>query len=254
MLIFFGYEMRKKDSGQFVVDMPLFYKHIGYVFNNEDLAIESITHPSTKRTSKDKSYERLEFLGDSILDMVISDEVYHMFKKSNEGELSKILSFLISREMCYRIGVDLNIAQFIILSNAAELNKEREVKANISNVVEAIIAAIYLDGGLEHAKSFILKNWMNQKHWGSNLLNIVVDSHDPKSKLQEISQGAYKSLPAYELMESIGPDHKPVFTVSVSVKNMKVNGSGSSKKEAEKNAAKKMIDLLCNNIAENKNY
>ncbi len=207
---------------------------LGYSFKDIRILQKAIIHPSVN--NKQNDYERMEFLGDSILGFVISNFLYTKYIDADEGVLSKMQSFLVSRKICTIIAKKLNIIDFFIFSSAAENNNERIEDANISNALEVIIAAIYLDGGIENATNFIINNWKDF----IDKQNIDYDE-DFKTKLQQFSQEKYKILPNYEVVDKNGSDHSPFFTVCVNVLKFSAIGKGKSKKNAEQEAAKQML-------------
>jgi len=219
-----------------------FEKHIGYIFKNKNLLIESLIHPSfikdnkINKVSTFSNFERLEFLGDRVLGLAISAIIYKKFSNSNEGDLSKRLSYLVQKNFLHKISVDLK------MHNILKYTFKKNEKMNISilaDSIESLIGAIYLDGGFLNAKKFI------KKIWGPYFDIKDQNIQDSKTKLQEISQQKLKKLPDYELIKKEGPSHSPLFTVSLKVLNLKkIKANGGSIREAEKNAAKIALQLL----------
>ena len=222
-----------------------FEKRIGYIFKNKQLLINSLTHPSylvDKKKIKSgitNDFERLEFLGDRVLGLAISAIIYRKFSQNNEGDLSKKLSYLVQKNFLHKISIKLKINNFL------KYNFKKNEKMNISilaDSIESLIGAIYLDGGFSNAKKFI------NEIWGPYLDINEQNMQDPKTKLQEISQQKLKKLPEYNLIKKDGPSHSPIFTISLKVLNLKkIKASGSSIREAEKNAAKIALELLNEN-------
>lgn len=216
-----------------------FLQEIGYSFKNSLLLEEALTHPSTRqsRNSKPFNYQRLEFLGDAILGMVISEMLFKAYDKQNEGFLSKQKAVLTSREYCYHVGKKINIADMLKLSSGEEKNGGRTLQTNIANAVESLIAAIYLDSkSIQKSRQFIKKYW-----------DIAPDktvSCDAKTMLQEWSQERFGTLPSYELITTQGPDHAPSFVAEVAIGDLKTKGVGKTKKTAEKMAAEKMLEKI----------
>ncbi len=213
-----------------------FEKVIEYQFKNKELLKSSLIHPSYVKDKKNKKinlyndFERLEFLGDRVLGLVIASILYKRFKNFNEGDLSKKLSYLVQKNFLYKISNNLDLEKILKYSFKKENNK-----LNISifaDAVEALIGSIYLDGGYKASLKFI------DKYWGP-YFNIKTSSfQDPKTKLQEISQQKLKKLPEYKLTEKKGPSHSPTFTVTLKALNLnRIKAKGSSIREAEKNAA-----------------
>ncbi len=219
---------------------------LGIKFSNKQLLEIAITHKSYA-IEKNKPFwnERLEFLGDSVLSCVIADYLYSKFPKSPEGHLSRIKSQIVSRQMLVKLAKELNLGKFILLSKGEENTGGRTRESNLANAIEAIIGAIYLDKGFEVVKNFILKCISNIK--------FSLDT-DYKSKLQEIIQARYSTLPVYKVVRETGPEHAKHFEVEVKVKNRILgSGSGKSKKEAEQSAAKKAVQLLLKEKTEETN-
>ena len=219
-----------------------FEHHIGYIFKNKQLLINSLIHPSflvdnkKKKTNIENDFERLEFLGDRVLGLAISTIIYKKFTKNNEGDLSKKLSYLVQKNFLYKISIDLKI------DNILKYNFKKNEKMNISilaDSIESLIGAIFLDGGFKNAKKFI------NEFWGPYFDINEQYMQDSKTKLQELSQQKLKKLPEYNLLKKEGPSHSPIFTVSLKVLNLKkITANGSSIREAEKNVAKIALSLL----------
>jgi ribonuclease-3 len=238
-------------------DYEPIYEAIGYRFQEQSIFREALTHPSSNLSKKNSmklleevgilpksltrtpiNYERFEFMGDRILSFVIAEAIFKKFKKKNEGEMSKIHSAVVSGKTSYEIGLKLGISDYIIMSEAEFKSGGAKNKSIIENVMEAIICAIYLDGGLPAAKIFIERFWLQA------ILDYSDADHDPKSLLQKWSQAKHKTLPQYDIISEEGMDHEKTFNISVSIDSHSAIGVGSSKKEAEKDAAKKMIEKL----------
>ncbi len=220
-------------------DLEQLQTYIEYRFSKIDLLIEAMTHPSYKasRGAGIKTYERMEFLGDSILGLVIAEYLF-MLSHENEGILAQKLSFFASRDYCFRVGKQIDIGQYLYLSKGEESNGGRSMRANIANAVESLIAAIYLDGGMEVAKNFILRFWQED-------MNKKPLTPDPKTTLQEWSQNHLKLLPQYILTQTEGFDHSPTFTTTLVLEGLpSVNASGGTKKESEKKAAQQMLEMI----------
>ncbi len=209
-------------------------KKINIKFKNLNLLKRSITHKSYDPIN---NYEKLEFLGDRILGLVISKKLLELFPDEKEGFLDKKLASLVNKNRCLEIAKSINLEKFILVGNKNTKSKiENKI---VSDSIEALIGAIYYDKGFDFAEKFILSHW-------EKLINLsettIVDS---KTKLQEYSLKKYKILPIYKLTSSSGPKHSPKFTISVRLKDTKVfEGIGSSKKLAEQNAAKKLLDNI----------
>ncbi len=209
-------------------------KKINVKFKNLNLLKGSITHKSYDPIN---NYEKLEFLGDRILGLVISKKLIELFPNEKEGFLDKKLASLVNKNRCLEIAKSINLEKFILVGNKNTKSKiENKI---ISDSIEALIGAIYYDKGFDFVEKYILSLW--EKFINLTEITIV----DSKTKLQEYSLKKYKILPIYKLTSSSGPKHNPKFTISVRLKDTKVfEGFGRSKKIAEQNAAKKLLDNI----------
>lgn len=195
---------------------------------------EALTHGSL---CEDRDYQRLEFLGDRVLGMVIASLLYDSYPDASEGQMSAWLNRLVSRENCARIARNMELAPYIRLGKQARDDGGRDSVNILGDVVEAIIGALYIDGGMEKACYFIEHHWMEQ------LSSIGQQPKHPKSALQESAAANNRKNPEYEIVERSGPHHDLRFTISVRIKNVgEASASGSSKREAEKRAAQKFLD------------
>ena len=215
---------------------------IGYIFKNKKLLINSLVHPSSFTDTKINKinvvndFERLEFLGDRVLGLSISSIIYGKFKENNEGDLSKKLSYLVQKNFLYKISTNLEMDRFLKFSS----KKNNKMNISIlSDSIESLIGALYLDGGFMSAKKFIKSTW-------DPYLDIEnINMQDSKTQLQELSQQKLKKLPEYKLVKKDGPSHSPTFTISLKVLNLKkIISSGSSIRDAEKNAASIALKLI----------
>ena len=211
-----------------------FQKKIGINFKNQKLLLKCFTHKSFNPIDNN---EKLEFLGDRVLGLIISQNLLKFFPHDKEGDLDKKLASLVNKNQCAIIAKSINLEEFILIKNSKNnLNIEKKV---LSDCLESVIGCIYLDQGLEIAEKFIIKNW--KKYLNKSLIT----ERDSKTKLQEYSLKLYKSLPVYKLLDNKGPRHKPLIKVSVRIKNSKnLIATGNSKKEAEQQAAKKLLANL----------
>ncbi len=210
-------------------------KILNIKFKKKELLLKSITHKSYDAVS---NFEKLEFLGDRVLGLVISRKLIELYPNEKVGILDKKLANLVNKEQCYEIGKSLNLHKFILMGNIKK-NLNFSEKKIISDCIEAIIGAIYLDKGLELSEKFILLNW-KKKIKSSNITSI-----DSKTLLQEYSLKKFKILPIYKLISNTGPRHNPTFKVAVKIKNSTfVEGEGTSKKNAEQSAADKILKNL----------
>ena len=217
-------------------------KIISYKFKDKKLLENALIHPSFITENKKKilkevsDFERLEFLGDRVLGLAISSIIYKKFNKNNEGDLSKKLSYLVQKNFLYKISTNLEIDRFLKFSS----KKNNKMNISIlSDSIESLIGALYLDGGFMSAKKFIKSTW--EPYLDIENKNI----QDPKTMLQELSQQKLKKLPEYKLVKKEGPSHSPTFTISLKVLNLKkIKCSGSSIRDAEKNAASIALKLI----------
>ena len=210
-------------------------KKININFKNKTLLKQAITH---KSYDKNINNEKLEFIGDRILGFVIAKKLLEIFPSDSEGILDKKLASLVNKNKCLEISKKFNLNKFIMTGNKQTKSYIIEDKI-VSDACEALIGAIFYDQGIKIVEKFILDLWSN------NISNSVETKVDAKTKLQEYSLKKFKILPIYKILNTRGPKHKPLFNVSVKIKNNKyVEGSGLSKKEAEQNAASKLLDKI----------
>ena len=213
---------------------------IGYSFKNKDVLKEALTHKSFAGEHRSaKHNERLEFLGDSILGAIVTDYIYNQCPHVEEGVLSKIKSNLVSRHNLYFWGKQMDLGAFIALGHGEIATGGRTRDSIISNAVEAVIGAIYIDGGYTAAEQVVLP-WVKTQH-------LTQDSGDFKSLLQEFVQKRSKHTPVYEVIQTVGPEHDKVFTVRVSLDGKELGiGKGRNKKQAEQSAAQAAFEHLKN--------
>ena len=210
-------------------------KKINIKFKNINLLINSLTH---KSFNADKNYEKLEFLGDRVLGLVIAKKLLEIYPNDNEGILDKKFASLVNKRTCLLIAKKLGIEKFILILNSTKNKSNIEDKV-LSDTCEAIIGSIYLDKGFNVAENFILRLWKDE------IDKSVITIIDAKTKLQEYSLKNFKKLPIYKLISNTGPRHKPLIKVSVKLSNGKIYfGEGKSKKNAEQIAATLCLDNL----------
>ena len=225
-------------KGQSVNWSPL-YRVIKYQFRNEDLLAQAMTHRSALQfRGRWMSNERLEFLGDAVLGFVVTDELYKKFPEGNEGDLTKAKSILVSRESLAQQGKNLDLGRYLILGRGEERSGGRNRRSILSNAYEALIGAIYLDGGVSAVRTLIKRDILI----GLDSLVSNKFHHNYKSWLLEFVQASGHVSPKYRVLEETGPDHHKKFTVEVLVGSESMGiGSGPSKKRAEKAAAREAI-------------
>ena len=208
---------------------------INIKFKNKKLLSLSLIHKSFDILSNN---EKLEFLGDRVLALVLSKKLFNLYPYESEGNLDKKFASLVNRKTCLKISKNLELEKFLILGNTYKKNSKIEDKI-LSDACEALIGAIYLDSGYKVVEGFILKFW-NDEIKKSDKIEI-----DSKTKLQEYSLKHYQKLPTYKVLTYKGPQHNPSYKVSVKIHNSKIfYGVGNSKKIAEHNSAKKIIKDL----------
>ena len=218
---------------------------LGYVFKEQALLCEALTHRSFSQTQPQVASphnERLEFLGDAVLGLVVSESIASIFPYCTEGELSKIKAGLISRATLAKAASRLRLGQWLRLGRGEEVTKGREKSSLLANALEAIIGAVYLDGGLEAVRTFIQKVLATEY---SVLQHSPVSSGawDDKSRLQEWTHKQFGASPQYRLIQVSGPDHQKEFTVTVEIQGKIMGrGEGRTKKEAEQHAAAQAIE------------
>ena len=218
-------------------DLSQVEKILEIKFNNKSLIEQAFTHKS-KSVNINNNNERLEFLGDRVLGLVIASYLNDTYPKDTEGNLDKKLASLVNKETCSKVISELKIDQFLNLSKAQKQNNAGKRKI-LGDLCESIIGAVFMDKGFDQTKKFILKIWSEKL---KKTESVIID---PKTKLQEYSLKLFKKLPEYKYISNSGPSHRPNFKVSVSIEKTKnFIASGSSKKNAETSAAKKLLDHL----------
>lgn len=216
-------------------------KSLGYVFENKKLLIEALTHKSYKQSYDN---ERLEFLGDAVLDLVVGEYLFHKFRKSDEGKLSKIRASLVNEGGFCKLAESLHLGDYIHISNAEENNGGREKPSLLSNAFEALMGAIYLEAGLEKVKEIAI-DLIEKNHKEISLDSLF---RDFKTTLQELTQARFGITPEYKVISSRGPDHKKEFELAVMIEDKEyARAIGKSKKIAQQEAAKLAIEKLKNN-------
>ncbi len=218
-----------------------FYKAVGYTFKNELLAKEALTHSSYANEKNIRSYERLEFLGDSILSLVVSEYLYKNYPDMPEGELTKVRAASVCERSLFEVAKRLSLGEYLFLNKGEEATGGRERISILADIVEATIAAIFLDAGLEEAKKWTLQN-----------VKFVIDKalsgkafKDYKTELQELSQSGALDRISYRLLAESGPAHSKIFEFEVlSGDEVIGRGKAGSKKEAEQLAAKSALETL----------
>jgi ribonuclease III len=211
---------------------------LGYRFADLSLLERALTHSSAVAPAKriERSYQRLEFLGDRVLGLVVADMLYRRYPKSNEGELSRTLNTLVRKETCAVIARQLDLGPEMVLGESEARSGGAEKEAILGDITEAVIGAIFLDGGLEAARAFIVSNFEEF------LADGQANRADAKTTLQEWAQARGLEPPTYVQVERTGPDHAPEFTIAVDLAGFdRIEANGPSKKIAEHKAAERFL-------------
>jgi len=217
---------------------------IGYAFRDRKLLKKALTH-SSRRTDLDYSNERLEFLGDAILGMIVSEYLFAQFPGSMEGDLTRIKSFVVSRQTLAKVSRGIGLEEHLDVGKGVSLARPTDGRhalppSLLADVFEAVVAAIYLDGGLHQARRFVLEQ----------LAQIIADAdganeHDHKSLLQQYAQRTMGAAPTYQVLREEGPEHGKSFQVLAVIRREEYcTGKGNSKKEAEQRAAEHTLQHL----------
>lgn len=213
-------------------------ERLGYQFKNPDLITEALTHKSYK---KGYNNERLEYLGDAVLDLVVAEYLFAKFPDSDEGELSKMRAALVNEKSFTLFANELGLGQHILISSAEQNNQGRFKPSILSNAYEALMGAVYLEAGLEAVKPLAVA--MIEKIYPR--IDMGALYKDYKTALQELTQAVYGTTPDYEMLAATGPDHKKEFTIAVIVDGKQLaTAKGGSKKEAQQECAKAALAIL----------
>lgn len=211
---------------------------IGYSFRNKNLLVEALTHKSYKKAYNN---ERLEFLGDAVLDLVVGEYLFRLFPRSKEGELSKMRASLVNEEGFKRLADAVGLGEFIFISAAEENNNGREKPSLLSNAYEALMGALYLEAGIGAVKAVtidLIEGCYPKIDLGSLF-------KDYKTSLQELTQAEFGVTPDYRVVNAMGPDHDKEFEIEVAVNdNVLTTARGKSKKTAQQEAAKRALTIL----------
>lgn len=224
-------------------DLSEFENRIGYTFQSRDLLTRALTHKSYSHEARQQDIhdnETFEFLGDSVLGFVIGDLLFRRFPSLDEGALSKIKAYLVSANSLAAKAREYGMGDVIYLGIGEEKSGGRKKESLLANLFEAMIAGIYLDGGIDAARALIERSFVD------DLERIDADDllfHDYKTALQELAQGKGLQLPEYNVVGEVGPDHDKRFIVEVKIGSLAARGEGSSKKEAQQQAAKEALKM-----------
>jgi ribonuclease-3 len=225
-------------------DIADFEKRFGYVFKNRKLLTEALTHRSFYHENPDKSIahnERLEFLGDSVLGFVIVEYLFSSDKEFTESIMAKIKSYLVKESILSEIADSISLGKYLKLGKGEEATGGRAKKSILADTIEALLGAVYLDGGYKKVKAVVLKLFRKE-------IDTLMDStrfYDFKTELQEKTQLLFGILPEYRVLKQEGEEHEKVFTIEVFIEGKKFGkGSGKSKKEAQTLAAREALSQL----------
>lgn len=211
-----------------------------YRFREPQLLIDALTHPSVDAArGRASAFERLEFLGDRVLGLVVAEMIFKRFPNEAEGHLARRQAALVRRESLARVALVVGLDKAVILSKSEDEGTGRSNPALLADACEAVLGAVYADGGLDAAAAII------RKHWDPLVAEAIAPPRDAKTALQEWAQGRGLPLPAYTVLEQAGLAHEPMFHISVTVEGEKpAEGKGTSKRAAEQAAATSLLDRL----------
>ena len=218
---------------------------IGYDFKDKELALLALTHSSygdgRKKTANN---EQLEFLGDRVLGLLTAERLYQM-NLGTEGGMARRLNALVRKEACAEVARQIKLGEALLISPSEVKSGGRDKNSILGDACEALLAALYIDGGYSVAQAFFLKYWADQIHRVT-----AVSAKDPKTELQESASAAGMGTPEYSIIDRSGPDHDPSFTINVDVEGLgNAQGTGKSKKEAERMAASRILELMTSNTS-----
>ncbi|MFA7428782.1 MAG: ribonuclease III [Rhodospirillaceae bacterium] len=220
-------------------DLDAAARAVGHTFKDKDLLRHALVHSSASAGRGTATYERLEFLGDRVLGLVVAEMIYLRFPAETEGDLARRHAALVRREALTRVAETAGLGQYIVMSRGEEDAGGRTNPAILADVCEALLGALYLDGGLHVAAAFI------EAHWPVMMEESLAPPKDAKTALQEWAQSRGLPLPVYETVALQGPDHSPVFTVRVSVQGISpAEASGASKRVAAQAAARTLLEKV----------
>jgi ribonuclease III len=216
-------------------------ERLGFTFSSPELLTLALTHSSLARSraERDQTNQRLEFLGDRVLGLVIAGMVYEAYPNEEEGAMARRHTALVRKETLARVAINLSLGESILMAPSEEESGGRKNSALLADACEAVIAALFLDGGLGTAETFI------RRHWTPLMAEDLKPPKDAKTALQEYAQSKGMNLPKYREISREGPPHDPVFTIEVSIENEDVlTGTGNSKRHAEQKAAAALLHRL----------
>ena len=219
-------------------DLKAFQDRLGYRFSDPEYLIRALTHSSIGSPTRENN-QRLEFLGDRVLGLVMAEALLETDRDASEGQLAPRYNALVRKEACAAVAVDIDLGDVLKLGRSEMMSGGRRKKALLGDAMEAVIAAVYQDGGFDAAKDLVMRLWHDR------LNSVETDARDPKTALQEWTQANGKGLPVYQEISREGPDHAPVFTIEVQVgSDMAATAKAASKRKAEQSAAATMLARL----------
>ena len=228
------------------IDLSEFEQNFLYKFNNINILEEALSHSSfvNEQLGTDmKDNERLEFLGDAVLDLVIGHILMQRYPDMNEGDLSRMRAILVNESQLATIAYKIDLGRYVKLGKGEIQTNGKEKKSILADTFEAVIAAVYLDGGFDAVFKIINAHFSSLFH----LVSAPAADHDYKSRIQELVQETHNAAPVYRVISASGPDHDKTFRVQLKVYEVVVEGIGKSKKAAEQDAAKKALKILTKN-------
>ena len=219
-------------------ELKSFAGRIGYTFKRPELLHRAVTHSSMSSPTRDDN-QRLEFLGDRVLGLVMAEALFLADTSATEGQLAPRFNALVRKETCADVAREIDLGAVLKLGRSEMLSGGRRKEALLADAMEAVIAAVYLDGGFDAAKALVLRLW------GERVTAVDADARDAKTALQEWAQARKLPPPKYVVVERTGPDHAPVFTIEARLENgQSESATANSKRQAEQAAAKKLLARL----------
>ena len=220
------------------VDIEKFEKRLGYTFNDPKYLLEALTHPSFSLTNRSDN-QRLEFIGDRVLGLIVAEAIAKQDPNASEGKLAPRFNALVRKEACSGVAQQIDLGLVLKLGRSEMITGGRRKNAVLGDAMEAVLAAIYLDGGFQAAKDIILQLW------GKRISSVELDARDSKTRLQEWAQARRLEPPVYTLIDRMGPDHSPIFNIEVELKTgEKMSAQAGNKRDAEQTAAKMLLKIL----------
>ena len=220
------------------VDIGKFEKRLGYAFKDPKYLLEALTHPSFSLTNRSDN-QRLEFIGDRVLGLIVAEAIAKQDPNASEGKLAPRFNALVRKEACSGVAQQIDLGLVLKLGRSEMITGGRRKNAVLGDAMEAVLAAIYLDGGFQAAKDIILQLW------GKRISSVELDARDSKTRLQEWAQARRLEPPVYTLIDRMGPDHSPIFNIEVELKTgEKMSAQAGNKRDAEQTAAKMLLKIL----------